>query len=153
MLPFVFLWRYWPLLADLELPGVLCIRKKDVRFAFLSSFIRVTCDVYLTFSCKWKVPLKRCWIIASPLVSRPCSLQNILAGLYAKECFLNDSSGKDLLKIYVAIHEFVWKIRDHYLHSKLWDVTVRHCTKLFCTLLHLFFLTASGITCYYSYFT
>lgn len=52
MLPFVFLWRYWPLLADLELPGVLCIRKKDVRFAFLSSFIRVTCDVYLTFSCK-----------------------------------------------------------------------------------------------------
>lgn len=101
--------HYW---WTLKLPGVLSIRKKDIRFAFLSSFISITCDLYLTFSCKREFPTKRCWNIANPLASRPCFLQNILAGLKTKECFLNGSNGKDLLKFYATIDEFVWKIRD-----------------------------------------
>lgn len=67
--------HYW---WALKLPGVLCIRKKGVEFAYLRSFIRVTCDLYLTFSCKREFPTKRCWNTASPLALRPCFLQNIL---------------------------------------------------------------------------
>lgn len=49
---------------------------------------------------------------------------------------------KDLSKFYVTMDEFVWKNRDHYQHSQLWDITVRQHAKCFCTLLRLIFLTA-----------
>lgn len=47
--------HYW---WALKLPEVLCLRKKDVKFAFLSSFVRLTCDLYLTLSCN-RVPNKK----------------------------------------------------------------------------------------------
>lgn len=91
----------------LKLSGASCIRKTDVKFAFLGSFIRVTWDLYLAFSCKREFPTKRFWNPASPLASRPCFLQNILAGLETKECSLKESNGKisgKCMSLYTNLH-------------------------------------------------
>lgn len=97
----------------LKLPGVLCIGKKGVKFAYLSHFIRVTCDLYLAFSFRREFPTKRCWDIAGPLALRPCFLKTRWLGFKPKNEFLNGSNGKDLLTFYVTIDDCVWKNRYH----------------------------------------
>ena len=136
----------------LKHPGVLCIRKKDVKFAFLSSFIRVTCDLYLIFCCN-RVPNKKTLEHSQSIIIEAMLSSEHSGWALNQRMLFKWQQWKRFVKFCVTIDEFVWKNRDHYQHGKLWDITVKHCVKCFCTLLRLIFITALGIMWYYSYFT